>query len=201
MIRPFKRESPKGYANHPKALVQSKLGEKYTSICTATYGIAFFGTPHRGSSLAKIGDVFAKITRAVLRNPRNTFMKALKRDEAYSHELSSNFQQFQDSFKFISVYETRPLKGLGLIVDKDSATLGLSALQETLIGLDCDHKAVCKFSNPFDPNYEMVSENIVILANAATNALEEQLRRNERADDHGLPDPECANDKSQSAIC
>lgn len=183
-----------------EALVQAKLGDKYTSIYTATYGIAFFGTPHRGSSLAGIGDVFAKITRAVLRNPSNSFMTALKKDGEYARELFSNFQQLAGSFSILSVYETRPLKGVGLVVEKSSATFDLPDSQETQIALDCDHKAICKFSTTLDPNYDIVSRNIVALANAATQALEEQPWKNERVVDETV-DSKHTNEDGPSPIC
>lgn len=98
-----------------QALVQAKLGEKYNSIYIATYGIAFFGTPHRGSTYAGIGDIAAKIVRVVLRNPSNTFMRALKRNEPYASELFENFQQQSEKYHFLSFYETRPLKKVGLV--------------------------------------------------------------------------------------
>lgn len=91
------------------------MGEKYGSICTATYGIAFFGTPHRGSSWAGIGDIFAKVARAILRNPSNTFLNALKKGDLYASELAANFQQLQESYKYLNVYETVPLKKIGLV--------------------------------------------------------------------------------------
>lgn len=95
--------------------MQAKLGEKYFSICAATYGIAFFGTPHRGSVFARFGDIIAKITRTILRNPGNTFMAALKQNELYASELFSNFQQLVESYQFLSFYETRSFKNLGLV--------------------------------------------------------------------------------------
>jgi hypothetical protein len=94
--------------------VQAKLGEKYF-VYSATYGIAFFGTPHRGSGSAKFGAVLTKITRAILRNPSNRFMTALRQSELYAKELFSSFQQLVESYQFLSFYETRPFKNLGLV--------------------------------------------------------------------------------------
>ncbi|KAL1985939.1 hypothetical protein VTN96DRAFT_7204 [Rasamsonia emersonii] len=157
-----------------EALVQAKLGEKYFSICAATYGIAFFGTPHRGSPFARFGAIIAKITRTILRNPSNTFMTALKQNELYASELFSNFQQLVKSYQFLSFYETRSFKNLGLVVDKTSATLNLPDSRETQIALDADHKNICKFASALDENYKQVSRNIVHMANCATKAFEEQ---------------------------
>ncbi|KAL1999850.1 hypothetical protein VTN02DRAFT_3893 [Thermoascus thermophilus] len=157
-----------------EALVQAKLGERYNSIYAATYGIAFFGTPHRGSPYAGIGDIAAKVVRGVLRNPSNTFMKALKKAELYAGELFQNFQQQSEKYQFLSFYETRPLKKIGVIVDKSSAVLNLPDARETRIALDADHKTMCKFASPDEENYKHVSANIVHLANSATKAFEER---------------------------
>ena len=70
-----------------RALVEAKLDDSYKSIREATYGIAFFGTPHQGGNFAKLGDIAASITRGVLRNPSNTFMEALKKDSLFSDTL------------------------------------------------------------------------------------------------------------------
>lgn len=75
----------------------------------------FFGTPHQGSSLAKAGEVFAKVARAVLRNPSNTFLSALKKDSLYASELLSSFQQLQEDYRYLNFYETLPLKSFGLV--------------------------------------------------------------------------------------
>lgn len=103
------------YVNWYQGLVQAKLGQKYNSICSATFGIAFFGTPHRGSSWACIGDVFAKVARAILRNPSNTFLNALTKEDLYANELSANFQQLQENYRYLNFHETLPLKKIGLV--------------------------------------------------------------------------------------
>jgi hypothetical protein len=59
--------------------VEAKLNDKYNSIRNATYGIAFFGTPHRGGNHAKLGDIVARVWGGVVREPRNDFMEALKK--------------------------------------------------------------------------------------------------------------------------
>lgn len=120
----------------PQALVQAKLGDVYISIFTATFGIVFFGTPHRGSPLARIGDVFAKVTRAVLNTSSNTFMNALKKDDIYATELSSNFQQIQEQYQYLNFYETLPLKGFNLVSEFLPSTPAMNAHSNT----DCRKK-------------------------------------------------------------
>lgn len=44
-----------------RALVEATLDDSYKRICDATFGIAFFSTPHHGSNLGNLGDIAASI--------------------------------------------------------------------------------------------------------------------------------------------
>ncbi|KAL4870668.1 hypothetical protein BDV12DRAFT_195147 [Aspergillus spectabilis] len=147
-----------------EALVQAKLGSTYNSIQLATYGIAFFGTPHRGSHLAKIGDIMAKAARAFFRTPNNTFINALKENDLYANELSANFQQLLGDYKYINFYETLPLRSLGLIVEKQSAIFGLPDSREITVALAGDHETICRYPSEENDNYKHVSGLITKLA-------------------------------------
>ncbi|KAL4937603.1 hypothetical protein BDV06DRAFT_226801 [Aspergillus oleicola] len=156
-----------------EALVQAKLGHTYQSIQTATYGIAFFGTPHRGSHLAKLGETLAKAVRAFLRTPNNTFINALKENDIYANELSANFQQLLEDYKYINFYETLPLRSLGIIVEKSSSTLGLPDSRELAVALLGDHESICRYMSEEDDNYRHVSGLITRFAAIAMRECEE----------------------------
>ncbi|KAA6414440.1 MAG: hypothetical protein FRX48_01189 [Lasallia pustulata] len=111
-----------------RALVEAKLDDSYKSIREATYGIAFFGTPHQGGNFAKLGDIAASIIRGVLRNPSSTFMEVLKKDSLFSDALVGDFRHQLEDYHVLSFFETLPMGRLGLIVDQKSATLGLAGL-------------------------------------------------------------------------
>ena len=98
-----------------QALVEAELDDSYKSIREATYGIAFFGTPHQGGNFAKLGDIAASITRVVLRNPSNTFMKALKKDSLFSDSLARDFRHLLEDYYVLSFFETLPTGRLGLV--------------------------------------------------------------------------------------
>ncbi|KAI9376511.1 hypothetical protein BJX61DRAFT_538748 [Aspergillus egyptiacus] len=156
-----------------EALVQAKLGVTFSSIRMATYGIVFFGTPHRGSHLAKLGETVAKAVRAFLRSPSNTFINALKEDDLYANELSENFQQLLEDYKYINFYETLPLRSLGLIVEKKSATLGLPDSREMTVAVAGDHESICRFASEEDENYKHISALITRFAAIAMNNCDE----------------------------
>jgi protein SERAC1 len=98
-----------------QALVQAKLNDSYSEIRTATYGIAFFGTPHRGGNGAYLGAIASNVARSVLRNPKPNFMEALKQDSLFANTLIKNFQHLLEDFHILSFYETKPFKNFGIV--------------------------------------------------------------------------------------
>ncbi|MCJ1231813.1 hypothetical protein MMC12_008492, partial [Toensbergia leucococca] len=159
-----------------QALVEAKLDDSYKSICEATYGIAFFGTPHQRGNFAKLGDIAASIVRGVLRNPSNTFMEALKKDSLFSDTLLGDFRHQLEDYYVLSFFETLPMGKLGLIVDQKSATLGLTGLRERQIPMDVDHAGVCEFKIAEGDDDEQVSFNLSWLVESAVKAAAERAR-------------------------
>ncbi|RDW91132.1 hypothetical protein BP5796_02297 [Coleophoma crateriformis] len=165
------------------ALVTAKLDDTYEAIRLATYGIVFFATPHQGGKHANLGDIAAKIAKRCLRNEDNSFMEALKKDSLFGEELVNNFRHQIEDFYVLSFVETRPYRKLGLIVDRQSATLGLSGKREKQVHLAADHDSICKFESPEGDDFELVIGNI---RKMVQNALNAELER-KRMDDLSVP--------------
>ena len=102
-------------SNSPQALVQARLSKKYHTLREATYGIAFFATPHQGGNYAQLGDIIAKLAKGILGTPSNTFMESLKEDGLYSKELVGNLRDELDDLYILSFYETLQFKEFGLV--------------------------------------------------------------------------------------
>jgi hypothetical protein len=98
-----------------RALVEAKLDDSYKAIRDATYGIAFFGTPHQGGNFVKLGDIAASIVRGVLRNSTNTLMEALKKDSLFSDTLVDDFRHQLEDYYVLSFFETLLIGKLGLV--------------------------------------------------------------------------------------
>ena len=98
-----------------RALIEARLDSTYQDIHDATHGIAFFGTPHRGSGFAKFGDVAVSIVRGVLHNPKNTFMDALKRNSIFADIIIDDFRHQIERYQILSFYETEKTKSLGIV--------------------------------------------------------------------------------------
>ncbi|KAK6952740.1 hypothetical protein Daesc_005034 [Daldinia eschscholtzii] len=151
------------------ALFHSNNDRTYKSIAESTFGIAFFGTPHRGGNNAEIGGVVANIARSLLGNPSNTFMSAVK-EGTFLDLIEDDFRQLLESFQILTFYETKPMGRLGIVVDQNSAILGLPGTREKQIALDKDHRNICKFSSHDDPEYQQVADNIASMVYSAIRA-------------------------------
>lgn len=96
-------------------MVEAKLNEIYDPIRVATYGVAFFATPHRGGNHAKLGDVVASVANSMLQVPDNTFIEALKKDSLFAEGIIQDFRHQLEDFFVLSFFETLPYKKLGLV--------------------------------------------------------------------------------------
>ena len=96
-------------------MVHAKCDRTYETIWGSTFGIAFFGTPHRGGNHAELGDIASSIARSITGSPENTFMKALKARSWFLEHISDDFRQLLEDFQILSFYETRPVYPIGLV--------------------------------------------------------------------------------------
>ncbi|KAI0177521.1 hypothetical protein BJ166DRAFT_25120 [Pestalotiopsis sp. NC0098] len=168
-----------------RALISAKHSSVYQSIVNSTYGIIFFGTPHKGGNNAKIGDVFAGIVRTLGGKPKNSFMSALKSDSWFANSITNDFRQFLEDFQFLSFYETRPLGLVGMVVDPKAAVLGLPGSREKQIPLDADHSRICKFESASDPIYQQVEDNIArMVKDAVQNSIDRPQRPESKSDEN-----------------
>lgn len=96
-----------------QALVMASLYDEYTDIALSTSGIAFFGTPHRGSRTADPAKILSRIANVP------TFGAAIRSDlldtlQVKSRELDSLSRLFRPIISRVSVvsfYEQEPIAG------------------------------------------------------------------------------------------
>ncbi|OAP56177.1 hypothetical protein AYL99_09356 [Fonsecaea erecta] len=160
-----------------QALVHAKQNDTYTNICEATFGLAFFATPHRGGEHARIGRVAAEIAKLVTGNTKNNFLDHLQKNSILSDQLRENFRNQIGKYKILSICESLRMEGIGLIVDQKSATLELDPAIENVISVEADHRNVCKFESPESPAYQLVAPNLVKLAHQAVKKFREEMFR------------------------
>jgi hypothetical protein len=154
-----------------RAIVEARSLDTYKSLLEAVHGLVFFGTPHRGGNKAGLGDVAASVARFVLSNPANSYLEALKKNSFFAESLRYDFANRQEEFSVVTFYEEKPTK-LGLVVEKDSAVMGLSRDRETVLGLAADHSGICKFEDAEGLDYRPVWKLIKKLVDNALKEVE-----------------------------
>ena len=144
-----------------KAYMLARQDAAYEALSERFHTLYFLATPHRGSDSAKLLNNilhFAYSSRA--------YVADLERGSGAVQSINDEFRNYSVDIDLWSFYETQKLK-IGvistLIVDPDSATLGYPG--ERQMPVNADHRSICKFDTPTDPNY-------VILRNALASTVQ-----------------------------
>ncbi|GAB1216565.1 hypothetical protein ATERTT37_005781 [Aspergillus terreus] len=150
------------------ALLNAQEDPKYTSIRTGTSGLVFFGTPHHGTKGVELGKIAAKVARFVGKgHASNDLLDCLEHNSLFTRQMSSRFCHQLEDYRVVSFIEGKEvlLGGSGpasishLVVDEESAVLGLPGNRETRLKLDADHSQMCKVGVR-GPMYKLIKGNI-----------------------------------------
>ena len=117
----------------------------------------FLATPHQGSDLTKTLTNILRVSYG-----QKPFVTELVRNSGSITSANKNFQYYADDLQLWSFYETVPCSLIftsAMIVDKASAILGYTNERTHL--LNADHRGVCKFDTPSDPNYRTLRNALV----------------------------------------
>lgn len=135
-----------------RAYILAKQKKEFQRTAERTRAILFLATPHRGADLAQL---LSKIL-SVASGPR-PFVEDLQRNSLATQSINDEFPQYCQDLQLYSFYETLPTRiamNKTLVVDKDLATLGYA--NERTAYLNANHREVCKYGTPTDPNYQTV---------------------------------------------
>ncbi|EPE30856.1 alpha/beta-Hydrolase [Glarea lozoyensis ATCC 20868] len=150
-------------------LVAAETGHKhYKPIWENTIGVLFFGTPHRGSSLAAYGAQLARVPTALSMKPTPQLLESLSTGSFILGELNGKFRKLMDknrgSREIASFYETRTmLAWRSLVVEQASALINppeCETMWETPIPVAADHRDMCRFSSTDNPAYKTAVRTI-----------------------------------------
>ncbi|CZR48374.1 uncharacterized protein FPRO_12984 [Fusarium proliferatum ET1] len=125
-------------------------------IVNFTRGVIFLGTPHHGSSLAKIGELVSRSV-GLIKETNSDIVQVLTRDSEVLARIQDSFQALlmtrsKDEATMIEItcfYEELPTKKFGVIVPKHSAILP----GHISIGIHKNHADMTKFSNSKEPGF------------------------------------------------
>jgi pimeloyl-ACP methyl ester carboxylesterase len=138
-----------------QALLNARDNSSYSSILEATYGLVFFGCPHRGSRGSAPGQIAADVARFLSQDKaKNDLLDCLRKNSLFTQEATERFRHQLERYNVISFYETRPMlvpragvfkRALSrIVVDRDSAVLNLSGDRELQLCQNADHSSICK---------------------------------------------------------
>ncbi|KAA8641295.1 LipA and NB-ARC domain protein [Aspergillus tanneri] len=157
-----------------QALLNAQEDPKYTAIRTGTSGLVFFGCPHHGTKGVELGKIAAKVARFVSKgHASNDLLDCLEHNSLFTRQMSVRFSHQLEDYKVVSFIEGKEvlLGGSGpasishLVVDEESAVLGLPGQRETRLKLDADHSQMCKVGSR-GPMYKLIKGNIKQIADS-----------------------------------
>ncbi|KAK4072647.1 hypothetical protein Purlil1_13291 [Purpureocillium lilacinum] len=148
-------------------------------VFDCTKGIAFMGTPHRGSWMAD----WAKIPAAALgivKSTNRSLLKVLETDDAYRHSVQDRFwsmireQQLDGrALEVTCFFEELPLSGVGKVVSKDSATLE----SYNAISIHANHSNMVKIGSVDDNGFKRLLGELLRWESQIRNSTTRHERR------------------------
>ncbi|KAL9133197.1 MAG: hypothetical protein Q9175_005628 [Cornicularia normoerica] len=130
-----------------KMLMLAKQDPAHWGLANRVHSIFFLATPHRGADSAQLLSNLLKIT--VSHGSKSYVDNLVPKSDAIQ-VINDEFRNVYRGIQLWSFFETRSTN-IGMIVEKESATLGLPGERVQL--LNADHRHVCKFDDPADANY------------------------------------------------
>ncbi|KAJ4287135.1 hypothetical protein N0V88_007757 [Collariella sp. IMI 366227] len=130
------------------------------NVLQLTRGIAFLGTPHHGSGLARWAELLSR-SIGVIKQTNTQIVEVLKRDSEVLARIQDGFHTMVKArsreglppIEISCFYEELPLQGVGLVVPQDSAILP----GYIPIGIHSNHSDMTKFTSTDDPGFVAVS--------------------------------------------
>ncbi|KAK0512960.1 hypothetical protein JMJ35_004977 [Cladonia borealis] len=124
------------------------------AIARATAGVCFLGTPHRGTSIAALGETVLRISKLWGKSPNLCVLQALKYDAETLDRVQSSFIiTLIDPRCKINIRSFREAeKHLGVaVVDRFSSIVGNP--NEIVTDIQADHRNMTKFAQPDEPGF------------------------------------------------
>lgn len=156
------------------------------SIYTCTYAILFFGTPHRGSSKARVLDRVQKAASIALPKSLVQFefglINALRENSETLQNITDEFVPLMSHFRIFCLWEQFPT-GLGLvkayIVSIESAAPVLDGVERCAI--PADHRSMCRFQRIDSPGFRSVLSALKRYSHDARLVIPGRLKRGREA--------------------
>ncbi|KAL4897102.1 hypothetical protein BDV59DRAFT_198528 [Aspergillus ambiguus] len=156
--------------------IQNERTEHIRSIWVSTYGILFLGTPHLGSDIAKWGVLLQNICSAVMpkrvMDTSSNLVNALRTNNETLQNINSLFAEDMGRYHIYYFHETLKTDVRGtreLIVDEASAAPHAEGVER--MGIEANHRNMCKFEDEMSPGYEAVAAALLRYSSDAPDTI------------------------------
>lgn len=158
----FVAHSLGGLVTEDAILFSKSSAETYLQdIFESVSGVCFLGTPHCGSDFARWASVATSLVNTV-KTVNKSLVKTLTLNSEVLARVQRDFQNehrkmpSDKTFGITCFYEEIPLRGIGEVVPKHSATLP----QYNAISIHANHMDMVRFSSKEDSGYRAVTGEI-----------------------------------------
>jgi hypothetical protein len=161
-----------------QAYILSRQESATSDLAKRIRNIFFLATPHRGSDSANLLNNIIRATGIMTSRP---YVKDLFKNSQSLQTVNDEFRHFSEDVRLWSFYETVKTRiGMTstLIVERDSSILGYK--DEMIYFMHANHRDVCKYESPAEPNYRT-------LRNALVLAVEDILKYSQCEVSQGCP--------------
>lgn len=149
-----------------KAYVLAKQDAVHKALAGRFAAFYFLATPHRGADSARM---LKNLLRVVYDRP---YIGDLEPNSGAIQVINDEFRHFSAGLELWSFYETQNMKLFSsLIVNPESAVLGYR--EEKQIPMTADHRSICKFDTPEDPNYALLRNALASTVRKISTAIPE----------------------------
>ncbi|PMD25421.1 hypothetical protein NA56DRAFT_435063 [Hyaloscypha hepaticicola] len=98
-----------------QALLNAKENPRFNPTWDASFGLVFFGTPHRGGNTGALEELAVRLAKTFATDTMdNDLMMCLKPNSLFTLEAAARFSRQLNKFKILTFFETRPTNFYGL---------------------------------------------------------------------------------------
>ena len=142
-----------------RAYILARQSQEFELLAHRVRAMFFLATPHRGADVARLLSKILSVAPGA-----RPFVTDLNRNSLATQSINDEFPHVCRDLQLYSFYETMATNygiGKSLIVAKDLATLGYH--NERTAYLNANHRDICKYATPTDPNYQTVRNALASL--------------------------------------
>ena len=154
-----------------KTLLLARQDPNCQKLLSRIHSMFFLATPHRGADSAQL------LRKLLSVSSSKAYVDDITPGSMSSQLINDEFRNAYQDIQLWSFFESVSTS-VGMIVDRESAVIGLPGERVQL--MNADHRHVCKFDTRLDSNYCSLRNAFV----ASIESIEQTWLSNKRSEDH-----------------